>query len=160
MNRASEKAKVICALYHDGYSLTAIAKNYGCLVNNVVEYLDRWYKRIYGSNWVKLRDKRKVRIEQIHDKFVKVYKPFIYSRAEICRELNCSITEFECMLKTYNLTHLRLQTYGTQKTLCNVPKENFEEYKAYANKLGISVRELACRAINEYILFKGGLKDN
>ena len=153
MNNIPEKARNICELYHDGQSLTAISKQYNCQVHNIVEYLDRWYSRIYDTKWARLRDLRLNKAKEIKKKFTEIYKPFKYTRADICRMLKCTPSELEFTLKQYNMTHLRLQTYGKQKTLCNIPEENFEEYKAYANAHHISIRALACRAINEYILF-------
>lgn len=147
-------------MYHSGQSLTTIAKQYHNQPHNIVQFLDRWYFRIYGVNWARLKERNEARAKQLKEIFDKVYKPFVYNRAQLCRLLNCKSSELEFMLKYYNITYLRLQTYKSQKTLCNVPEENFEEYKEYANKHNISIRELACRAINEYILFNGGLKND
>lgn len=153
MKQISDKALNVCTMYHNGQSLTTIAKQYHDQPHNIVQFLDRWYFRVYGVNWVKLRERNEARAKQLKEIFDKVYKPFVYNRAQLCRLLNCKSSELEFMLKYYNITYLRLQTYKSQKTLCNVPEENFEEYKEYANKHNISIRELACRAINEYILF-------
>ncbi len=153
MKQISEKALNVCTMYHNGQSLTTIAKQYHDQPHNIVQFLDRWYFRVYGINWVRLRERNEARAKELKPLFDEIYKPFVYNRAQLCKLLNCKLSELEFMLKYYNITYLRLQTYKSQKTLCNVPEENFEEYKEYANKHNISIRELACRAINEYILF-------
>ena len=148
----SDRARGICALYHAGESLTVIATQYGINHNTVKEYLDRWYHILYGGPYQTFHQKRDERAAELKEKFDNLYVPFLYSRTDMCRMLVCTPSEFEHMLHKYNVTHLRLKTYANQRTLCNVPQENYDEYKKFAEEHGMSVRELACIAINEYII--------
>ena len=152
MNKPREKSKLICEMYNQGQSITSISQQLNIPRSTVDLNLKRWYNQIYNKNYKSFHNKRDERIKNLSIKFKEVYKPFIYTRTDICRMLNCNIVEFECMLKKYNLTHLRLQTYKCQRTLCNIPELNYHEYKRYAENNNMSMRELACVAINEYIL--------
>lgn len=148
----SDRSRCICALYHAGESVSVIAKQYKCNNHTVMEHLDRWYHSIYGGPYKTFHQKRDERAEELKEMFDNLYVPFLYSRTDMCRMLMCTPSEFEHMLHKYKLTHLRLKTYANQRTLCNVPQENYDEYKKFAEEHGMSVRELACIAINEYIL--------
>ena len=152
MNNPSERSKLICEMYNKGLPVVSICKQLNVPHNTVILNLKRWYKEIYNEPYKNFHEKRCERLKELADKFKEVYKPFIYNRTDMCKMLNCNIAEFECMLKKYNLTHLRLQTYKYQRTLCNVPQLNYNEYKKYAKAKKMSMRELACVAINEYIL--------
>ena len=146
--------KQMCDLYHDGHSITYIAN----ITNNTRESVHRMLKTHYfdfiGEKFLSKQDKKKAKLAEIKDKFNKIYVPFKYSRAEICRALGCTIVEFESMLQLYNINYLRLNTYKAQKTLCNIPYEIYNEYKEFIRKKGISMRQLACRAINTYLLME------
>ena len=148
----SDRARCICALYHAGESVSVIAKQYGINHTVVIQYLDRWYHCVYGGPYKTFHQKREERAEELKEMFDNLYVPFLYSRADMCRMLMCTPSEFEHMLHKYKLTHLRLKTYANQRTLCNVPQENYDEYKKFADEHKMSVRELACIAINEYII--------
>ena len=152
MEEITEKARNICALYHAGKSVTVIANEYKNSHSVIIEYLQRWYYRVYGEDYENFTEKRAKRIVELKSKFDECYEPFIYSRAEMCRLLDCTATEFELMLKKYSISYLRLQTYRGQKTYCNIPLENYKEYKEFCEKHNMSMRELACVATNEYIL--------
>lgn len=147
-----EKAKNICKMYNEGISVSEIARVYNNTNNSIVQYLDRYYKNIYGQEWESFHEKQDKRSAELLPVFNSVYIPFTYTRKEICEIMDCTLQEFEHMLSKYDLTHLRLKTYEGQRTLCNVPNDNYDVYAEYAHKHGMSVRKLACKAINEYIL--------
>ena len=152
LEQPRERARCICALYHAGESVSVIARQYEINHTVVIEYLDRWYHSIYGGPYKSFHQKRDERAEELKERFECVYVPFLYTRADICRMIDCTPAELDHMLHKFKLTHLRLKTYANQRTLCNVPQENYDEYKKFADDHGLSVRELACKAINEYIL--------
>lgn len=148
----SDRSRCICALYHAGESVSVIAKQYNCNNHTVMEHLDRWYHSIYGGPWKSFHEKRDERAEELKERFECVYVPFLYTRTDICRMINCTPSELDHMLHKFKMTHLRLKTYANQRTYCNIPQENYEEYKKFADTHGMSMRELACIATNEYIL--------
>ena len=153
MNRKKEERnKLICDLYHDGKTIREISEIIKLKKAPLMTILKRDYNLYYTDAFISPSEKIKIKSEKLKEEFLKIYQPFRYSRAEICRKLNCKESQFEHMLNMYNLTHLRLKTYKSQKTLCNVPDEFFNEIKEYCNKHGMSVRKLAVTAINEYIL--------
>ena len=58
------------------------------------------------------------------------------------------------MFTHYNITHQRLKTYDSQKTLCNVSEEFYDEVSKFVKENNFkSVRELAVNAIQDFILF-------
>lgn len=148
----SDRARHICALYHKGESVSSIARSFKIGHSVVNQYLERWYREIYFNDYKTFHQKREQRAEELKDKFDNLYVPFLYSRTDMCRMLMCTPADFEYMLSKFKLKHLRLKTYANQRTLCNVPQENYLDYKEFAEAHGMSVRELACRAINEYII--------
>lgn len=147
-----EKAREVCTMYHNGISITAIAKHYNNTCSAISDMLSRWYKRFYNEEFKPHNTILTQKIEKIYNQFKQIYAPFSYSRKELCSMIGCTATELDYTIRKYGLSHLRLQTYENQVTLCNVPKEIYDEYKAYANKHNISIRKLACMAINNYIL--------
>lgn len=151
--RKPEKARQICEMYHDGLTMSAIAKVMDCHTNSIVQYLDRYYSKFYGEEWK--RKRIQYNDEELYSKFVKVYSPEIYTRKDLCEKIGCSIFEFEHMCETYNISFLKCLTYKHQKTLCNVPKEVYDDVKKYANSHNMSIRKLTMLAINEYILREG-----
>lgn len=152
MNSNIEKAKHICELYKDGKSLTEIGKLYNHDISVITSYIKRYYERFYNIKPQSYKERKKEYLEELHNKYQETYAPHLHSRKEMCELLNCTPLNFELMLEEYNISHPRLQTYKCQKTLCNVPKEVFDEYKSFCEKRGWSVRKLACIAINNYIL--------
>lgn len=147
-----EKAREVCAMYHNGVSVTAISKHYGNTHGTIRNMLKRWYKTFYNEEFIQHNTLLAQRAEEIYNQFKQIYAPFSYSRKELCNMIDCTATELDYTIRKYDLSHLRLQTYENQVTLCNVPKEIHEEYKAYADEHNISIRKLACMAINNYIL--------
>lgn len=152
MNCNIEKAKHICELYKNGKSLTEIGKLYGHKISVIDSYIKRYYERFYNVKAMNYKERKKKYLEELNNKYKEIYSPCLRSRKEMCELLNCKVLEFEMMLEEYNINHPRLKTYKCQKTLCNVPKEVFDEYKDFCKKRGWSVRKLACIAINNYIL--------
>jgi len=146
--------KIICDLYHDGHPVSEIAGAIHHGRDAVYRNLRKYYRSVIGEDFLLNKEIKQIKLSKLKDEFEKIYVPFKYSRASLSRALGCSAVELECMLQKYNLTHLRLQTYKSQRTLCNVPKEIYEEYQEFANANDMSMRDLACRAINEYILWR------
>lgn len=147
-----DKAKEVCAMAHNGVSVTSIAKHFGNTHGTIRDMLKRWYKVFYDTDYVQHNTKLRARAEEIYNEFKQIYAPFSYTRRELCDMINCSAVELDYMIRRYDLSHLRLQTYENQVTLCNVPEEIHEEYKDYATKHKLSIRKLACMAINDFIL--------
>ena len=146
----SEKAKEICKMYHNGYTMTTIARVMGHKTNVIANYLNRHYKKIYGVEWE--RKNKVYNDEEIYAKYKKIYTPMAYTRKEMCEKIGCSIQELEHMFDKYKIKKPRLNTYKNQKTLCNVPEEIFDDVKNYAREHNITIRELVMRAVNEFIL--------
>lgn len=155
MNRKSDKSKKICTMYHEGISVTEISRVLDCNRKTVLGHLERHYKEYfnldYKSSWKKVKE----RDEKLFIKFNETYIPCTYTKIEICQLMECNTLEFDRMCNNYNLTYLRLKTYEGQRTLCNVPNENYDEYYKWAKEHNMSVRKLACIAINEYLLKEG-----
>lgn len=154
-----EKAREVCAMARNGVPVTTIAKYFGNTHGTIRDMLNRWYRKFYDEDYVQYDTKLRQRATELYNKFKTIYAPFLYSRKEICTKLDCTATELDYMMRKFNLNHLRLQTYEHQVTLCNVPKEIHEEYKAYADQHNMSIRKLACMAINDFIL-KDKLKED
>lgn len=153
MNAKPDRAKAICDLYHKGITSGEIAKQYKMLPNGVKQVLKAWYPKFYGREYEKRVEKTDKKLKDLKAKFDEIYIPKKYKTVEMCKLLGCKGYEFMQMLNKYNIEYLRLQTYKNQKSLCNVPDVLKQEINEYANKLGISVRELAMRAICEYMLY-------
>jgi len=151
--RNPEKARQICEMYHNGLTMSSIARIMNCKTNLIVQYLNGYYSYFYGNKW--LRKRQSYNDRELFIKYRAEYVPGIYTRKELCEKIGCTIREFEHMCKTYNINHLRLHTYKNQKTLCNVPEEIFNDVKLFAQKHNMSIRKLAMLAINEYILREG-----
>lgn len=151
---SKERIKTICVLYQQGISMSAIARQLNHPRCTIERVLSHHYFSVTGEEFLLYHDKRKLKLAALKTAFENIYVPFKYSRAELCRQLSCSEMELESMLQLYNLSHLRLQTYKHQRTLCNVPDEFYADVKKFADKNHISVRDVACRAINNYILIK------
>ena len=147
------KARQICEMYHKGLTMSSIARMLNVGTNQIVQYLDRYYSTFYGNEW-----KRKRNVYDDYDILQRaktIYTPGIYTRKDLCEKIGCTIQEFEHMCKTYNVKHLRLNTYKHQKTLCNVPEEIFNDVKSFAQKHNMSIRKLTMLALNEYMLREG-----
>lgn len=147
-----EKGKNICIMYNEGVSVSEIARVFKIKPNSVSQYLKRYYPKIYGAKWESFHEKQDKRSAELLPKFKEVYVPFTYTRSEICEMIGCTLPELEHMFSKYNLSHMRLKTYESQRTLCNIPNDNYDVYSDYARKHNMSVRKLACKAVNEYIL--------
>lgn len=145
-----DKAREICRLYHNGSTLTTIARIMGHKTNVIANYLNRYYNKIYGEEW-----KRKQRVyddKEVYEKFKEIYMPKLYTRKEICEKIGCSIYELEHMFEKYKISKPRLNTYKNQKTLANVPEEVFNDVKKYAEEHNMTIRGLVMLAINEFML--------
>ena len=46
------KAREVCAMYHNGISVTAIAKYYGNTYGTIRNMLSRWYKTFYNEEFI------------------------------------------------------------------------------------------------------------
>lgn len=147
-----DKAKVICDLYKAGHSMTQIAKLYGHDESVISNYVKRYYKEFFGENPLTYKEKKKIYLRDLYNKYIEIYVPYLYSRTKMCNLLNCSILDFESMLEEFKINHPRLQTYKYQRTLCNVPEEVYNEYQRFCKKKGWSMRKLATMAINNFIL--------
>ena len=152
MKKPNDKVKLICEMYNKGLPICDISKQTKIARTTIVANLQRWYFKLYNQQYESFHNKRDKRLQELAEQFKQIYKPFIYNRKDICTLLNCTYTEFDILLRKYNLTHLRLKTYVNQRTLCNVPYENYNEYAEFAKKNNLSMRELACISINNYIL--------
>lgn len=148
------KAREICTMFRNGLSITEIANYFNNNPTTIRTALTRWYKTFFNEDFVPKGIALHKRAQEIYDNFIQIYAPFSYSRKALCKKLNCTATELDYMLRHYDLSHLRLHTYEKQITLCNVPREAYEEYKEYANKHNMSLRQLTCTAINQYILMQ------
>ena len=146
------KGKEICEMYKNGVSLTTISKYYGNTLRNIIQYLNKYYIEIYGMPWKKKNKRIVYRDKELYEKFQQVYTPFVYTRKSLSESLGCSTVELEHMCNTYNITHLRLKTYQGQKTLCNVPDDVYIDVVNYARKHKMSIRDVAMRALNEYMI--------
>ena len=147
-----ERNKLICDLYHNGKTVREISELIKLRKSVVMVILQRDYEKFYEDAFVTPHDKFLLRVEELKNKFLEIYQPFIYSRADISKKLKCTETQLEYMLNKYNLEFLRLKTYKSQKTLCNVPDEFFDELKEWCIKHNTSIRKVTVTAINEYIL--------
>ena len=144
--------KKICELYQDGCRVVDIAEALNHGRDAVYRALKKNYFLVTGQEFLLSKDSKKIKYAELKKKFDNYYIPFKQSRKVLCKLLGCSVFDFEQMCKAYKINHLRLKTYGHQKTLCNVPEEVFNSVKAYANKHGRSVREVVCCALNEFML--------
>ena len=152
MIKPKQKAREICEMYHNGICISDIAKHYGNIYSNIIQILQHNYFKIYGDNFKTPGELKKEKYNKLYEEFMKIYIPFAHSRKYYVDKLKCTVVELSLMFKKYNLKNLRLKTSVKQKTLCNVPYENFKYYSTYCKKNNISRRQLACTAINEYIL--------
>lgn len=147
-----DKAKTICEMYKKGYSVSEISKLLDCEWHAVKDMLRRHYFEFYKEQLQKKQQILASRTEYIYNRYNELYVPFVYTEKEMCEKIGCTVAEFERMLLTYNLKHQRLNLSKKSKSLCNMSVDFYEVCKAYCDEKGISVRELACRAINEYML--------
>ena len=115
-------------------------------------YIKNYYQYFFGEKPLTYKEKKKLYLNDLYNKYVDQYVPYLYSRREMCELLNCNVLDFELMLEEYKIHHPRMQTYKYQRTLCNVPEEVYNEYAQFCKKKGWSMRKLACVAINNYIL--------
>lgn len=146
------KNKTICLMYRNGISISDISKFFKCNNHTIYEHLQRCYKVMYGEEFYAPDEIKRNRAKELYEKFKEIYKPFVYTRKNYCDMLECSIVELEYMFNKYKISHLRAKTYKTQRSLCNVPETNYEEYFNYCKNNNISIRKLAMCALNDFVL--------
>ena len=154
--------KQICELYQKGWTGTEIAKHFNLKPNIVFALLKKWYPRVYDRPYIghNTTEYKEAYYKKLYEKYKQVYKPFLYTHGELAELMDCSVPHLIKLIDMYNLNHIRLQTFKHYKSLCNVPDVFLEEIKTFCDKNGFaSVRQLAVRAINEYILQHSTLEE-
>lgn len=148
------KSKICCYMYKEGMSINNISKGMNIPYKQVEQYLKTSYKYFFDEAFESSREKLYKKLKEIYDKYTDIYIPFFYTRKQISELINCSTIELEKMFTHYNITHQRLKTYDSQKTLCNVSEEFYDEVSKFVKENNFkSVRELAVNAIQDFILF-------
>ena len=156
----SEK-QTICDMYHNGSSVVEITKTAKHARSTVYACLRKCYSSFYGKPFHPTRLQIEKRLYDLFISYSAIYKPFVYSREDICEQLKCSIHELESMFHKYKFRHHRLRTYAGQVTLCNTSKMFRDSVSEFAKANGFkSVREVATLAINEYMLYHGELQED
>lgn len=155
----SEK-KAICDMYHKGNSVNEIQKITKHARSTIYACLRKFYSGFYGQPFHPTRLQIEKRLYDLFISYQAIYKPFVYSREDICEELHCTIHELESMFRKYKLSHQRLCTYAGQVTLCNTSKMFRDSVSEFAKAHGYSsVRAVVTQAVNEFMLYHGGLED-
>lgn len=148
-----QRGKNICKLYKEGLTLTQIAKQLNINHSQVESYLKNYYEKVYDEKYKKFGEKRKERLAELYNKYKDIYVQGLYSRKELCKELNCNVQELEAMIRKYNLKNQWLKTYQGQETLCNVSHEFRESVKQFAKDNNYrSVRAVIVEAVNEFMM--------
>jgi hypothetical protein len=119
MSSSKERRKnvwpAVKVLFEQGFGPQKICNSTGLARSTVYSWLRKYY-----PDYAQISEKRKQRIGDLYSKYKEIYIPFVFSKEDICKELNCKIEELECMFRMYNVSHQRLQAYHGQVTLCNV----------------------------------------
>ena len=149
-----QRGKAVCRMYKNGSCASEIAKALNITNHAVYHYLDVYYEKIYDERYITFSEKRKKRLDELYDKYKRVYVQGAFTKAQLCKTLDCTIHELEDMLRKNNLNNQWHKTYANQVTLCNTSKEFRNSIKEFAKEHNYrSVREVVVEAINEFMLF-------
>ena len=153
MRRKLDKAQAICLAYREGSTVSEISRKFGNDHSVIVAYLKRYFEYFYNEPYQSYAEKKASRLEELYEKYKEIYVQGMYTRSQLCELLSCNVNELEAMIHKYKLNNQWLKTYSGQVTLCNTSNEFRESIKEFAKKYGYkSVRAVAVRAINEFIL--------
>ena len=148
-----EKGKAICEAYKNGNTISQIAKKFNNKYDLIKGYLKRYFEYFYNEPFISYGERKKERLEELYNEYVKIYVQGLYTRQQLCKILKCDVNELEAMFRKYNLHNQCLKTYHNQVTLCSTSKEFRKSVSDFAKKYGYkSVRAVCMQAINEFML--------